>query len=201
MPLEALRARLLGSEWLQVATAFFAALLFAWLITWPSRAEQPNDGWYALAQVQLAGLALLALAYGIHLREREQQLGALLATLTLALLSAPLALMAYALSYPSVPLGYALGLGLLDSSAFFGLGLAAGAALRALRLSLLSPILAPALLVGGVALDSALGVNLLNPFAAILALSWPHLLVMAAAAAMTALWLGWPRRGAQGGAA
>ncbi len=176
------------ADWVQLSILFFGALLFILFVTWPSRPGEAHNGWYALSQARMGGLALLALGYGTFMAaspQRERR-ATLLALLALALLSSPLEVAAYALSYPAPPLGYLLALAVLDSAALFGIGLLLGRVVRWLHLGLLLPLVGPAALVGLVFLDSALGLNLVNPLAALSVVGFIHLGLMALAALLTA---------------
>lgn len=183
--------RLARPDWIQLATLLLVALVFTWFVTWPTHPQDAHDGWYLLAQVRSAGLALLALGYGSFLARspRREKLGSLLAVLSLNVLTMPFEVISYALSYPGQPLPYLLGVSLLDSVALFGLGLTLGALLATLHLEALLPLLAPAALAGLVFVDLRLGLTLLNPLTALSAVAPLHLGLMTVIALSTLVYL------------
>ena len=191
--LEPVAKRFRQSDMVQLGTLFFSVVLFSFFVAWPTR-PAANNTWFAVSQVRLLSLALLALGYGAHVlgQARRQQRGTLGALLCLALLSSPLEIAAYALSFPELPLFYSLGLGLLDTAALFGLGLALAAVLHFLRLSALLPLAVPALLVGFVFVDIGLGVRLTSPLAALSGVAPWHLGLMGALSLATLAWLSRP---------
>jgi len=199
--LNLLSHRLARSDLLQLATLFFAVLFFSFVITWPSAPSASNDTWFSVAQARILCLSLLALGYGSALLEvKKSQVNkvalrvALGALLCLALLSAPVEVMSYALSYPSLPLPYSLGLMLLDTYALFGVGMLLGRLLGIIRLRALLPLAVPAVLVGLIMADLALGLELLNPLSALSQVSLAHLGVMATIAVVTSLYLFTPSK-------
>lgn len=188
--------RLARSDLLQLTTLFFAVLFFSFVITWPSAVSASNDTWFAVAQARILCLSLLALGYGSTLltvkegRVNKLDLRVAIGALScLALLSAPIEVMSYALSYPPLPLPYSLGLMLLDTYALFGLGMALGRLLGLLRLRALLPLAVPAVLVGLIMADLALGIELLNPLSALSSVSLPHLAAMATLAVLSSVYL------------
>lgn len=184
--LESVAERFRSSDLVQFATLFFAALLFVGFVSWPTQ-PGPNNSYFALSQARLLSLSLLALGYGAQglSRDRGWQRATLGALGMLALVSSPLEIAGYALSFPEVPLGYSLGLGFLDTVALFGVGLGVAALLRFLRLSLLLPLAVPGLLVGFIVVDIRLGISLSSPVAALGGVAPWHLGLMSVLAAAT----------------
>lgn len=191
--LEPIAERFRGSDLVQLATLFFTIVLFSFFVSWPTR-PAANNAYFAVSQLRLLGLSLLALGYGAHVlgQDRKLQRSTLGALLSLALLSSPLEVAAYTLSFPELPLVYSLGLGFLDPTALFGVGLVLAALLRFLRLSILLPLAVPALLVGFVFIDISLGVGLTSPLAALSGVAPLHLTLMSALAVATLGWLARP---------
>ncbi len=193
--LEPVAERFRDSDLVQLGTLFFTVVLLSFFFAWPTR-PAANNSYFAVSQVRLLSLALLALGYGAHVlkRERAYQRGTLGALTSLALLSSPLEVAGYALSFPELPLGYSLALAPLDTVALFGLGLALAASLHFLRLSVLLPLAVPALLVGFVFVDISLGVSVTSPLAALSGVAPWHLGLMSALALATVAWLSRPDR-------
>ena len=185
--LEQFEARLGRTDMIQLLTLFLAVLAFATLTRWASPVNRLNDAWFAVAQTRVITLALIALGYGgaYAARPRPVQRATGLAVLMFALVSAPFDIAAYAASYPSVPLVWTQVLPLVDTVAFYGLGLGLGWLLGLLRSRSLLPLAVPGLLIGMIALDIRLGVNLMNPMTASVHPAWPHAAAMAAVAALT----------------
>ena len=193
--LEGLSVRLARQDFLQVSVILFVMLLFAMLISWPSMQTQANDSWFTIAQLRLASLVLIALGYGAYtavseLKQVHEVPYTLLALLFLGLISSPLEVASYAASYPHTSLTWSLGLNLLDTVAFFGIGHALGHGLSRIRLAALVPMMVPALAVGIIALDIALGIPILNPLAALTGYSLWHSILMGSIAILSAhhLW-------------
>ena len=193
--LEPVTERFRDADLSQLGTLFFTAVLFSFFVAWPTRHEA-NNSYFAVSQVRLVGLALLALGYGAHSvkRERTWQRGTLGALVSLALLSSPLEVASHALSFPGVPLAYSLSLALIDTVALFGLGLSLAAALHFLRLNALLPLAVPALLVGFVFVDITLGFSVASPLGALSSVAPWHLGLMSALALATVAWLSRPGR-------
>ena len=191
--LEHVAERFRGSDLVQLATLFFTIVLFSFFVSWPTR-PTANNAYFAVSQLRLLGLSLLALGYGAHVlgQDRKLQRSTLGALLSLALLSSPLEVAAYVLSFPELPLVYSLGLSFLDPTALFGIGLALAALLRFLRLSILLPLAVPALLIGFVFIDISLRVGLTSPLAALSGVAPLHLALMSALAVATLGWLARP---------
>lgn len=193
-PLRALSALLRREDMTQLLMALLALLIFVLVITWPESA-QANNSWYALAQVKVAALALLGLAYGSVVSERslgEQRL-TLAALGCMDALTLPLETATYAASYPLTPLWWPLLIGAVDVIAFFGVGLALGTLLTKLRLRTLLPLVVPLILVGVVSFDVWLSTwtqqAVLNPFTAVTHPSAAHLTVAGLCAGATLIYL------------
>ncbi len=183
--------RLQRSDMIQVMTVVWAALVFVLMTQWPSTDAAANESWFGVAQARLVAFSLVALAYGsvTSIRPLGEQRATVMALVILLLLTAPLDVAAYAATFPATPLWWATALPVVDTVAFFGIGLALGWLLGRLRLRALLPLAVPGLLVGGVALDVYLGVNLLNPLTAILNVAAIHLVIMSAVALLSFLLL------------
>ncbi len=175
-----LSERLMRSDFVQVATLFFALLLFVLLATWPN-SERANNSWFILSQARLVALTFLALAYGAGTsnKARLEQRSTVLALLVLVVLSLPLEIATYAASYPTTPFLWSFGLTLLDTLALFGLGLALGYVLSLIRLRGFMSIAVIGVLVGLFSVDQLLGVNLFNPLTTLHVVSPFHLAAMA----------------------
>lgn len=181
--LEALSARLNRSDMAQLATLLMAVLMVALIIGWPPEGHAANDSWYVLVQARAIALSLMALGYGASRRQPDR--AALGCLLLLALLSLPLELLGYLVSFPGVPFGYSALLVLLHTVAMFGIGYLLGGLLAALRLAFVTPLAVPALLVGLSLLDWRLGTVLFSPLAALTEVSLRHLALMAGVALAT----------------
>jgi hypothetical protein len=183
-----LAERLTRSDFIQVATLFFATLLFVLLATWPS-SERANNSWFILTQARMVALAFLALAYGAGVSNKAglEQRSTLLALLVLVVLSVPLEVASYAASYPTTPFIWSFGITLLDTLALFGVGLLVGSILTKLRLRGFISIVVVAVLVGLFSLDQLLRVNIFNPLTTLHTVSLFHLATMSILAILT-LW-------------
>ncbi len=186
-----LERRLQRSDMVQIFTLSFAALIFVVTTRWPVPEATANEAWFALAQSRLVVLGLLALGFGSAYARRPGQHQAVtgLAIVVFALLTIPLDVATFAASMPAVPLWWTLVLPLVDTIALFGIGLLLGRLMGALRLTALLPVAVPALLIGFVALDVQLGLNVLNPLTASVNYAPAHLAAMAVTAAATAGYL------------
>ena len=170
--------RMRAPDLLQALVGYLALLSFVLMVSWPTTAERVNNAWYALTQANILALSLAGLSFGSSVSERSSRtrLTTLLALLGGAVLSLPLEVGAYAAAFPSVPLGWPLALLALDTVALFGLGMGLGGILTVARLRFLLPLIVPLLLLGMFAFDIWIGVPLLNPFTAVIALTPLHLL-------------------------
>jgi hypothetical protein len=183
-----LSERLTRSDFVQVATLFFALLLFVLLATWPS-VERANNSWFVLTQARMVALAFLALSYGAgtsNKRGLEQRVTAL-ALVLLAALTLPLEVASYAASYPTTPLTWSYGVTLLDTFALFGIGLGLGHVLSLLHLRGFISLAVIGILVGLFSIDQLLGVHLFNPLTTLHVVSPFHLATMSIIAILT-LW-------------
>jgi hypothetical protein len=180
--------RFTRSDMLQLATLFMAVLMVAFVISWPTSNRVANDSWYAVIQARMVALSLLALGYGASQRKPADS-AALGCLLVLAVLSLPVEILGYLVSFPSSNLGYSAALMMVNTVAMFGMGYLLGALLHTLRLSFLTPLAVPALLVGLVVLDLRLGVTVFNPLAALTSASLWHLAVMMGIAIVTLIGL------------
>lgn len=189
--LEQFERRLGRSDMIQLLTLFLVVLAFMTLARWANPLSRVNEAWFSVSQTRVILLALIALGYGgaYALRPRPVQRSTGLAVLMFALVSTPFEVAAYAASYPSVPLGWALLLPLVDTVAFYGIGLGLGWFLSRVRSRSLLPLAIPGLLIGMVALDIRLGVNLLNPMTASVNPAWQHAGIMIAIASLTTVLL------------
>ena len=194
-PLRGLSALLRREDMTQLLMALLALLIFVLVISWPSDAQEVNNSWYTLAQVKVASLALLALAYGgsSSARSLNEQRLTLAALGCFHVLTLPLDAATYAASYPITPFWWAPLLCTVDLIAFFGVGLALGALLSALRLRTLLPLSVPLILVGVVSFDvwmsTWIAQAVLNPFTAVTQLSAVHLAVAGLCAGATLFYL------------
>jgi hypothetical protein len=183
-----LAERLTRSDFVQVATLFFALLVFVLLATWPS-GERANNSWFILTQARMVALAFLTLSYGAGTsnKPRLEQRNTAFALLVLVILSLPLELASYAASYPTTPMLWSFGLTLLDTLALFGLGLALGSLLTLIRLRGFISIAVIGALVGLFSIDQLLNFNLFNPLTTLHIVSPFHLGTMIVIAMLT-LW-------------
>ena len=168
--------KLQQSELLQSIFAVLAILTLTLTFSWPALGA-PNDSWYSVAQVRSVLFMLFATGFGASAgAARSGELETLLAWWFFVLLSLPIEAIAYAASYPDVPVWWFALQPLLDVGAYFGFGLALGRPLRRLPALLpLIPLLVFAALFG---LSTTLTLPLLNPLAAA-QLSWFHLVTTA----------------------
>lgn len=197
----------------QLSTLLFTLLVIALIFAWPTSNLLANNSWDNVAQLRLLALSLLAIGYGGALsafpdirnkdaavaRERllnhkRAQRSTLAALVSLAVLSSPLEIAAYAASYPPQPLWWSLVLALIDTVAMFGLGLGLGKLLETLRLSLLLPLAVPATLAGLIALDLVMGIPLGSPLAALTGINYAHLALMSLLALFTVYLLSQPAK-------
>lgn len=175
--------RLRRPDLLQAFLAVSLLLIFALAVGWPGTGD-PNLSWTGVAQVRSVTLMLLATYVGVFSAAgRAGRLETLLALPVVALLALPVEALAYAASYPPVPVWWLVAQPLLDVTAYFGVGLALGLATR--RLAALWPLLPPLLFVGLLGASVGLELPLLNPLATAATLSWVHLAVSAVLALAT----------------
>jgi hypothetical protein len=181
-----LSERLMRSDFVQVATLFFALLLFVLLATWPG-GERANNSWFILTQARMVAFAFLALSYGAGTSNKGglEQRSTLLALLVLAALSLPLEVASYAASYPTTPMLWSFGLTLLDTLALFGIGLGVGYLLTLIRLRGFISVAVIGVMVGLFSLDQLLNVNLFNPLTTLHIVSPFHLGAMTVLAILT----------------
>ena len=175
--------RLRRPDLLQAFLAVSLLLTFALAVGWPGTGD-PNLSWTGVAQVRSVTLLLLASYVGVFsAAERAGRLETLLALPVVALLALPAEALAYAASYPPVPVWWLALQPLLDVTAYFGVGLALGLATG--RVAALWPLLPPLLFVGLLGASVGLELPLLNPLATAATLSWVHLAVSAVLALAT----------------
>lgn len=182
--LQQISERFARSDMLQLSTLFMAVLMVAFVISWPSSNRVANDSWYAVIQARMVALSLLALGYGASQRKSPDS-AALGCLVVLAVLSLPVEIASYLVSFPSSNLVYSVALICVNTVAMFGIGYVVGAFLHALRLSFLVPLAIPALFVGLVVLDLRLGFTVFNPLTALTSISPWHLGVMTSIAVLT----------------
>lgn len=184
---EAFEERLRGGDLIQVATLLLAVLIFVLVMRWPLDSSQANESWYAFGQTRLVTLALLALSYGSLFTSRpvRSRVTTGLALITLALMTIPFDVAAYASSFPATPLWWSLILPVIDTGAFYGIGLAIGWLLARLRLGAILPLVIPAVLIAMVAFDVRTRTRLLNPLSASIEVASGHLALMTAVLALT----------------
>lgn len=175
--------RLRQRDLLQALVALFALLIFALAVGWPGAGEA-NGSWSGVAQARSVALMLLAVGFGVFgAADPKGRLETLLALSLLVLLALPLEALAYAASYPAVPLWWLTAQPLLDTAAYFGIGLFLGRATR--RVPALWPLLPPLAFVGLLGLSVWLEQPLLNPVASALQVSGLHLGLSLALALVT----------------
>jgi hypothetical protein len=182
--LKQISERFSRSDMLQLSTLFMAVLMVAFVISWPTSNRVANDSWYAVIQARMVTLSLMALGYGASQRKLAD--GAALGCLVvLAILSIPVEIASFLVSFPSSNLLYSAALICVNTVAMFGIGYLVGAFLHALRLSFLVPLAIPALFVGMVILDLRLGFTVFNPLTALTSTSFWHLGLMSGVAVLT----------------
>jgi hypothetical protein len=188
--------RLRGGDLPQFGLLLLALLVTTLVVTWPARPGLPNESWYTVSQTRSVLVALLALGYGmgLPLATARGAAGTALAVLLLAITTLPLELVAHAGSAPATPAWWAWLVTPVATAGHLALGALLGVVVRRLRLTALAPLLAPAVLVGAVAIDVRLGVTLLNPLTAALQVAPGHLGFHGAAALLGAAALAWAAR-------
>lgn len=188
--------RLRAGDLPQFGLLLLALLVATLVVTWPARPGLPNESWYTVSQTRSVLIALLALGYGmgLPLATPRRAAGTALAVLLLALTTLPLELVAHAGSAPATPAWWAWLATPIATAGHLSLGALLGIVVRRLRLTALAPLLAPAVLVGAVAIDVRLGVTLLNPLTAALQIAPGHLAFHGAVALLGAAALAWVAR-------
>jgi len=165
--------RLRQRDLLQALLALFTLLIFALAVGWPGAGEA-NGSWQGVAQARSVALMFLAVGFGVFgAANPKGWLETLLALSLVVLLALPLEALAYAASYPEVPLWWTVAQPLLDTAAYFGVGLALGRVTK--RVSALWPLLPPLVFVALLGLGVWLEQPLLNPVASALHVSAVHL--------------------------
>lgn len=149
-----------------------ALLIFALAVSWPGTGEA-NVSWANVAQVRSVSLMLLAVGFGVFGAATPDRLGTLLALMLVVPLILPLEALAYAASYPEVPVWWFVAQPLLDTASYFGLGLVLGRATK--RVAALWPLLPPLVFVALLGLSVWLEEPLFNPVATAARPSWLHL--------------------------
>lgn len=182
---EAVSERLRVGELPQVGFLLLAALVVALGLAWPS-VGNPNEAWYAVAQLRSVLIALLALGYGMGLAAAGPTgaAGTAVGVLVVALSLLPLELVAHAGSVPATPAWWAWAATPVAVGGQLALGAGLGGLIRLLRLWVVAPLLVPAAVVGAVALDLRLGITLFNPLTAALQVAPGFLATHAALAAI-----------------
>jgi len=180
----------------QFGLLVLALLVATLMVTWPARPGLPNESWYAVSQTRSVLVALLALGYGMGLPlvSPRRAAGTALAVSLLAITTLPLELVAHAGSAPATPAWWAWLVTPIATTGHLALGGLLGVLVRRLRLTALTPLLVPGILVGAIALDVRLGVTLLNPLTAALQVAPGHLAFHGAAALLGAAALAWAAR-------
>lgn len=188
--------RLRAGDLPQFGLLVLALLVATLMVTWPARAGLPNESWYTVSQTRSVLVALLALGYGmgLPLMSPRRALSTALAVLLLAITTLPLELVAHAGSAPATPAWWAWVATPIATAGHLALGGLLGIVIRRLRLTALAPLLAPAVLVGAIAIDVRLGVTLVNPLTAALQVAPGHLAFHGAAAFLGAAALAWAGR-------
>lgn len=171
--LAAVAYRIRQRDLLQALLGLLALLIFALAVGWPGAGE-PNGSWAGVAQARSVALMLLAVGVGVFgATDPKGWLETLLALSLVVLLVLPLEALAYAASYPEVPLWWTVAQPLLDTAAYFGIGLLLGRVTR--RVAALWPLLPPLVFVALLGLSVWLERPLLNPVASALQVSSLHL--------------------------
>jgi len=188
--------RLRAGDLPQYGLLVLALLVATLVVTWPARPGLPNESWYSVSQTRSVLVALLALGYGmgLPLASPRQAASTALAVVLFAVTTLPLELVAHAGSAPATPAWWAWLATPIATAGHLAIGGALGVVVRRLRVTVLAPLLAPAVLVGAVALDVRLGVTLLNPLTAALQVAPGHLAFHGAVALLGAAALAWSAR-------
>jgi len=188
--------RLRSGDLPQFGLLTLALLVTTLVVTWPARPGLANESWYTVSQTRSVLVALLALGYGMGLPlvSPRRAASTALAVGLLALTTLPLELVAHAGSAPATPAWWAWLATPVATAGHLTLGALLGVVVRRLRLTVLAPLLAPAVLAGAIAIDVRLGVTLLNPLTAALQIAPGHLAFHGAAAVLGGLALAWSAR-------
>ncbi len=189
-------ARLRAGDLPQFGLLLLALLVATLVVTWPARPGLPNESWYTVSQARSVLVALLALGYGmgLPLATPRGAAGTALAVSLLAITTLPLEMVAHAGSAPATPAWWAWLVTPVATLGHLALGALLGIVVRRLRLTALAPLLAPAVVIGTVAIDVRLGVTLLNPLTAALQVAPGHLAFHGVTALLGAAALGWAAR-------
>ncbi len=184
--LAAVAERVRRPDLLQAFAALSVLLTFALAVGWPGTGD-PNLSWTGVAQARSVLLLLLGGYIGVFsATEVPGRLETLLALPVIVLLALPVEALAYAVSYPPVPVWWLVAQPLLDVMAYFGVGLALGGTTR--RIAALWPLLPPLLFVGLLGASIGLELPLLNPLATAARVSWIHLAASLVLALATCAW-------------
>jgi hypothetical protein len=194
---DAVALRVKQPDVIQLLSLVFAVLTFVTLVRWQTGNLWFNDSWFAVTQVRIFALTLIALSYGgsCATNSKSQQRATCVVVLLFALTTSPFEVATYAASYPSVSLSSALFIPLLTATAFYGLGLCLGSALEVIRSRSLLPLAIIGILLGMVALDIKLGEHLVNPFTATIVPTWQNSLLLVVGSMLTICFLAIPHRG------
>lgn len=215
---QALAGRLSRSDMLQGSVLLFVALGFTLAVAWPTGISLVNEAWFSLAPVRTTALAFGSLIYGAVLGSRpapkhvtttdtaafptvafgtaawhHEAAVTLGAIAVLAAVTAPFEVVSHAASYPGTDVVWSLLVPFLALGGYFGLGLLVGRATAVTRLTVLLPLLIPAVMAGAFWLDVSLGNTVVNPWSAALAFS-PVLAVVMSILSLVGLWAVFPRR-------
>lgn len=183
----------------QIGLLALAVVAAALVVAWPARPGLAHEAWYAVSQTRSVVVALLALGYGVGLplETPRRALGTFVGVLVIAVSALPIETVAHAASAPATPAWWAWVATPAAVAGHLAFGMALGAGARLLRLASLTVVLVPAALAGAVALDVRLGVTLLNPLTAALAVAPWYLVAQVIAATVGALWWAWRARRAR----
>lgn len=216
--LEATAGRLSRPDMLQGTVLLFIALGFTLAVGWPTGMSLINETWFSLAPVRTSVLAFGALIYGAVLGSRpvpgrvtssdsdalptiafgtvgwhREAAVTLSALVVLAAVTAPFEVVSHAASYPGTDVIWSLFVPFLALGGYFGLGLLLGKAAAFSRLTVLLPLLVPAVMAATFWLDVSLDATAVNPWSAALAFS-PLLAAVLSALSLVSLWAVFPRR-------
>ena len=190
--LENFSLRLKRIDILQLAFGLFAILIAGIIFTWPANAAKANNSFFTVSTIRVSLLALSAFffaAYGSS-AAREDQLADILALMFLALVSAPLEILSYSLSLPSISPFWSTPLAILDILAYFSLGLLMAKVLAYLRLKLLTSMFVLGAFFALFWLDLRLGRAVFSPISAAWHYSLFHVVAMLLLSSYTVYRLG-----------